>query len=66
MDGGSKILKGNKHHMSSKEMLFDPTPSKVLTLHPHLTIQASDDEYGHESIDFTIGEEWVTRFQIAK
>ena len=28
MDGGSKILKGNKHHMSSKEMLFDPTPRK--------------------------------------
>ena len=57
MDGGSKICKANKHHKSSKEMLFDPTPTKALTCHPHLTIEASDDEYGDNAIDATIKEE---------
>ena len=66
MDGGSKICKGNKHHKSSKEMLFDPTPRKALTCHPHLTIEASDDEYGDDAIDPTIKEEWVTRVQMER
>ena len=66
MDGGSKICKGNKHHKSSKEMLFDTTPRKALTCHPHLTIEASDDEYGDDAIDPTIKEEWVTRVQMER
>ena len=66
MDGGSKICKANKHHKSSKEMLFDPTPKKALTCHQHLTIEASGDYYGDDSIDATIREEWVTRVQIER
>ena len=66
MDGGSKICKANKHHKSSKEMLFDPTPRKALTCHPHLTIQANGDEYGGDSIDAIIREEWVTRVQMER
>ena len=57
MDGRSKICKAYKHHKSSKEMLFDTTPTKALTCHPHLSIEASDDEYGDEAIDATIREE---------
>ena len=64
MDGESKICKANKHHKSSKEMLFDPTPTKALTCHPHLTIEASGDEYGDDVIDATIKEEWDTRGQM--
>ena len=51
MDGGSKICKANKHHKSSKEMLFDPTPKKARTCHPYLTIEESGDEYGDDSFD---------------
>ena len=66
MDGGSKICKSNKNHKSSKEMLFDPTPRTALTCHPHLTIEASGDEYGGDAIDATIREEWVTRVQMER
>ena len=64
MDGGRKIFKEKRHHKSSKEMLFDPTPSKELTCHPHFTIETSDDDCGNEAIDATIGEEWDTRGQM--
>ena len=66
MDGGRKICKANKSHKSSKEMLFDPTPRNALTCHPHLTIEASGDEYGDDVIDATIKEEWVTRVQMER
>ena len=64
MDGGSNICKENKHQKSSKEMLFDPTPSKPLTCHLHLTIETSDDDYGDEAVDATIGEECVAGVQM--
>ncbi|TMW89010.1 hypothetical protein EJD97_017763 [Solanum chilense] len=66
MDSGCKICKGNKHHKSSKEKLFDPTPSKALACHRHLTIETSDNYYGDEAIDATIGQEWVTRVQMER
>ena len=66
MDGGSKICKANKHHKSSKEMFFDPTPTKALTCHPHSTIEASGDVYGYDVIHATISEEWVTRVQMER
>ena len=66
MDGGSKICKANKHHKSSKEMLFDPTQRTALTCHPHLTIEASGDEYGDDVIHATIREEWITRVQMER
>ena len=53
MDGGSKICYGNKNHQSNKEMLFNPTPSKALTCHLHLTIETSDDEHREDLIDIT-------------
>ena len=66
MDGGRKIFKEKRHHKSSKEMFFDPTPTKALTCHQHLTIEVSGDEYGDDAIDATIREEWVTRVQMER
>ena len=66
MDSRSKICKANKHHKSSTEMLFHPTPRKAITCHPHLTIEASGNEYGGDAIDGTMREEWVTRVQMER
>ncbi|KAG5609200.1 hypothetical protein H5410_020481 [Solanum commersonii] len=56
-NGGKKNRKGKKHQKSNEEMLLDPTPSEVLTSHPHSTIEASDDELGEKDIDVTAGKE---------
>uniref|UniRef100_M1AFJ1 Uncharacterized protein n=1 Tax=Solanum tuberosum TaxID=4113 RepID=M1AFJ1_SOLTU len=66
LDGGKKNHKDKKHQKSNEEMLLDPTPSEVLTSHPPLTTEASDDEIGEEAIDITAGEEWVARVEVER
>ncbi|KAG5580106.1 hypothetical protein H5410_050733 [Solanum commersonii] len=65
-DGGKKNRKGKKHQKGSEEMLLDPTPSKALTSHTFSTIESSDDDRGEDPIDFTPGEEWITRVETAR
>uniref|UniRef100_M1DQ09 Uncharacterized protein n=1 Tax=Solanum tuberosum TaxID=4113 RepID=M1DQ09_SOLTU len=65
-DGGKKNHKGKKHQKSNEEMLLDPTPSEVLTSHPHSTTEASDDELGEEAIDVTVREEWIARIETVR
>ncbi|KAG5595287.1 hypothetical protein H5410_036519 [Solanum commersonii] len=56
-DGGNKHHKGRKYLKSSEEILFDPTPSKELTSHPHWTNEASDDNRSEDPFDVTPKEE---------
>ncbi|KAG5625455.1 hypothetical protein H5410_010673 [Solanum commersonii] len=56
-DGGKRNRKGKKHQKSNEEMLLDPTPSEVLTSHPPLITEASDDELGEKAIDITTGKD---------
>ncbi|KAG5629623.1 hypothetical protein H5410_001340 [Solanum commersonii] len=66
LDGGKKNYKGKKHQKSNEEILLDPTPSEALTFHPPSTTETSDDELGKKAIDVTIGEEWITRVEVAR
>lgn len=49
------------HLKSNKELLLNPTTTKVLTFHPLSTTEESDDERGENLIDVTLGVERIAR-----
>lgn len=52
-DDGTNHQKGRNNLKKNDELMYDPTPSEVLTSHSPSSTEASDDERGEKPVDIT-------------
>ena len=76
IDGGKKNKKGKKQQTGNEPNLLRlppsvpspavPTPSEGQTSLPPQIVDGSDVDTGEESVDVTVGPEWIARVEMAR